>query len=190
MSLNRVDVKLPITNPEDSDHAAYTRILTRWLKADESRWMDIADYAHVPSGPIVMIVGADAQFSVDAAKGELGVLYSHRGELDGDDAARVASVLRTTLQLIDDLEREDDCPIRIRTDRVDVAVNDRAAYPNDADTAAAFVETVGAAVTAVFGSAAESVEHVGDPDQRLTVRVTLASNVPAGQLLADAAVTV
>lgn len=190
MSLNRVDVKLLVANPEDSDHAAYTRILTRWLKADGERWMDIADYAHVPSGPIVMVIGDDAQFSVDASKGELGVLYSHRGELEGDDTQRLTSLLRTALQLVDDLEREDDCPIRVRTDRVDVAVNDRAAYPNTPDTAATLVKTVVAAAEEVFGGAPTSVEHVGGLDQRLGVRVTLASNVPAGQILADAGVEV
>ena len=189
MSLNRVDIKLPITNPEDSDHAAYTAIFTRWLK-DEERWMDIADYAHIPSGPIVMIVGDDAQFSVDAGKGELGVLYSHRGELEGSASERIASALRTTLQLVDDLEGEDDCPIRVRTDRADVIVNDRAAYPNQDDTAAALAADVTAAAADVCGGAPTSVEHSGGPDQRLGVRVTLGSNVPAGQILADAGVSV
>jgi len=189
LSLNRLDIKLPITNPEDSDHGAYTRIFTRWL-SDEERWMDIADYAHVPSGPVVMIVGADAQFSIDAAKGELGVLYSHRGTLEGSASERIASALRIALQLVADLESEDDCPIRVRTDRADVSVNDRSEYPNQADTAAAFTADVTAAAESVFGAAPTSVEHTGGPDQRLGVRVTLASNVPAAQLLSDAGVTV
>ncbi len=190
MSLDRVDIRLVITNPEDSDHAAYTRIFTRWLKADEERWLDIADYAHVPSGPIVLIVGDDAHFGVDAGKGELGVLYSHRGDLSGSDEERLADVITNALQLTDDLEREDDCPIRVRTDRVDIVVNDRAAYPNDAATAAGVIEQATAAAATVFGGAPTSVEHVGGADQRLTLRVTLASNVPAGQILADAGVTV
>ncbi len=188
MSLRRIDVKLPITNPEDSDNAAYTGIFTRWL-SDEERWLDIADYTHVPSGPTVMIVGDDAQFSIDAGKGELGVLYSHRGELEGSDTERLEHVLRTALQLVADLESEDDCPIRVRTDRADVVVNDRLAHPNQDDTAAALTTAVTAAAESVFGAAPTSVEHTGGPDQRLGVRVTVASNVPAGQILADAGVT-
>ena len=47
-----------------------------------------------------------------------------------------------------------------------------------------------AAAATVFGGAPTSVEHVGGTDQRLTVRVTLQSNVPAAQILSDAGVTV
>ena len=57
--LQRVDVKQMLDSPGNPDLDPFLVIFDRWRKQDDhpSDWVDLADYAHMPSGPGILIAG-------------------------------------------------------------------------------------------------------------------------------------
>src|SRR5260370_7897028 len=55
-------------------------VFHRWIQEHVGPEMliDVADYRHVPNGPGVMLIGHEANYSLDMNKGRLGLLYSRK----------------------------------------------------------------------------------------------------------------
>ena len=60
--------------------AVFVPIFHEWIRNRELNLVaiDVADYAHVPAGPGMMIVGHDAHYAVDNRENRLGLLYNRR----------------------------------------------------------------------------------------------------------------
>jgi hypothetical protein len=110
-------------------------VFHRWIResAVPGSLIDVADYAHVPEGPGVMLIGDDGFYSVDNRAGELGVLYNRRRELSGDARAKLEQAYDTALIAAKLLEKE--VPgLRFREQDFEVFVNDRMLAPNTEET--------------------------------------------------------
>src|SRR5437762_11882508 len=55
-------------------------VFHRWIqdRVCPEMLIDVADYRHVPRGPGVLLIGHEANYSLDNAKGRLGLLYSRK----------------------------------------------------------------------------------------------------------------
>ena len=85
MNLQHVNVKLMLDSPADADLAPLIPIFYSWIKGQifEELLLDVADYRHVPAGPGVVLIGHQANYSVDNIDNRLGVRYNRKAELDG-----------------------------------------------------------------------------------------------------------
>ena len=65
--LVRIGAKLYAGNPDVIDLAAYVPIFHGWIQCKilDGVPIDVADYAHVPDGPGVMLIGHEADRSID-----------------------------------------------------------------------------------------------------------------------------
>src|SRR5580698_8801430 len=86
MEFQHVNVKLLLARDEQLDLAPLIPIFNTWIQnqAPDELLLDIADYRHVPEGPGVVLIGLQADYSVDNTGGRLGVRYNRKAALDGD----------------------------------------------------------------------------------------------------------
>src|SRR4029077_10076795 len=67
MELQHVNVKLIVRTPEEVDLEPLIPIFHGWIQGRvcDELLLDIADYRHVPAGPGVVLIGHEADYSVD-----------------------------------------------------------------------------------------------------------------------------
>jgi len=133
--MDHFNVKL-FAEPETTvNWADLIPVFHRWIResAVPGSLIDVADYAHVPEGPGVMLIADDGFYSLDNRAGELGVLYNRRRPLSGNDRARLEQAYDTALIAAKLLEKE--VPgLRFREQDFEVFVNDRMLAPNTDET--------------------------------------------------------
>ena len=114
------------------------QVFHRWIQ--EKRlpevMIDVSDYAHVPSGPGVILVCHEAIYGLDEGKGRLGLVYSRRTAVDGSIEDRLLQAVNAATTAAALLEREPEFTRNLRFDRSawEVTVNDRALAPNTDET--------------------------------------------------------
>jgi len=179
-ALSRVCVKIYGPEPRGlvSDAAAFVPIFHEWIRNGslDLVLIDVADYAHAPDSPGIMLVAHDVSFALDRSDGRFGLLAQRRLPLPGGAAHAVETTLRQVLTVVDKLEREPSLVGALSFDRSSVRVeaNDRLRGPNTDDGYAAFEPVVRAACQAVFPALSVSTARVrNDPRDRLAVDVRL-----------------
>jgi hypothetical protein len=136
--------------------------------------LDVADYAHVPEGPGVVLIGHDVDYGIDLAGGLAGLLTT-RKRLDG---APLAESLRDTLgralTALSAVEAEAEAKLRFATGAFRLDVLDRLAAPNRRDAFAAAQQAVAPVLAALYGADGFRVEHVSaaDPRRLLALQVS------------------
>ena len=66
----------------------------------------MADYAHVPDGPGVMLIGHEADRSLDLGEGRPGVLYQRKRDGEGSLEDRFAAAITAADGIADELEAD------------------------------------------------------------------------------------
>ena len=66
----------------------------------------MADYSHLSEGPLTLLVGHEANYSLDNHSAEMGLLYSRKQPADGDLTERLASAFKAALTACRRLEEE------------------------------------------------------------------------------------
>ena len=70
--LQRINVKLYLQDPSSLSAEAAFRIFNAWIsESSEEVLVDVADYSHVGHGPITLLIGHEANYSLDSDEGEL-----------------------------------------------------------------------------------------------------------------------
>ena len=138
IDLQRIHVKILTDAPAKLDLSPFLNIFGRW-RADKKHpagWVDLADYAHVPRGMGIVLVGFNANFAFDMAdddgRSAPGILYAAKKGLTGAPAERIASVLKSCFELSRLLiaEREFPKSVQLRTDALEIRFADRLVTPN------------------------------------------------------------
>jgi hypothetical protein len=136
----------------------------------------VADYAHVPQGPGVILVCHQVSFALDASDGRLGLAAQRRRPGENGAVDVLATTIRQALEAAQRLEREPSLAGRLRFDpsAVRVEVNDRLWAPNTAEAYAALAPLVQrAAARALPGTSPAVARLANDPRERLALEVSL-----------------
>lgn len=98
--------------------------------------IDVADYRHVPAGPGVMLIGHEANYSLDNRDSRLGLLYNRKAALEGSLQDRLNQAHRAALTACERLEAEECFQGKLKFNRksMEVFVNDRLLAPNTDET--------------------------------------------------------
>src|SRR5215469_15808070 len=96
MKMQHVNVKLLLGSPEGLRLEPLVPIFHEWIerKEMEDLLLDIADYTHVPEGPGVVLIGHQADYSVDNTLGRLGVRYNRKVETEGNNQQAMTQAAR------------------------------------------------------------------------------------------------
>ncbi|GAC1670325.1 MAG: hypothetical protein NVS9B4_26310 [Candidatus Acidiferrum sp.] len=138
MDLQHVNVKLFVKNSREIDLEPLIPIFHGWIEGQvcEELLLDVADYRHVPEGPGVVLIGHEANYSVDNAGNRLGVRYNRKKILQGSNEDRLRQAVRAALTACQRLEGEPRLggKIEFNGQEMEVSFNDRLLAPNSEET--------------------------------------------------------
>jgi hypothetical protein len=183
MNLQHVNIKFYLENPETINLADYAAVFNTWIQKQrlEELLIDVADYLHVHNGPGIMLIGHEADYSLDNRAGRLGLLYNRKEQLDGTTQEKLAQVTRAVLTVAQILEKENG--LKFNGSEVQVVVNDRLLVPNTAETFAALESDFKAFFNQLYSGAEYTLAHNDNPRERFTVNVKSAANFDVESLL-------
>jgi hypothetical protein len=173
----RIGAKLYADDPASIDLERYIGLFHGWIQDRrlDGVPIDVADYAHVPDGPGVMLIGHEADRSLDLGEGRPGVLYQRKREPEGSLEDRVAAAIEAADAIAGDLEDDPDASgVRFGRDEILLRVTDRLNAPNDDATLEALLPPIEGALARVRPGREASIERVAeDPRGPLRVRIRL-----------------
>ena len=137
-TLQHLNVKIFAQEPASIEWHHLIPVFHRWIQDRRlpENLIDVADYAHVPSGPGVMLIGHEAFYSLDNRQSRPGLLYNRRTSLDGSAAEKLAQAYDAALAAARTLASEHEFSGKIQFDEghCEVFVNDRLLAPNTEST--------------------------------------------------------
>lgn len=85
MNVQHINIKFYIENPETVSLAEYSAVFNFWIQEQrlDELLIDVADYLHVHNGPGIMLIGYEADYSLDNRAGRLGLLYNRKAQVEG-----------------------------------------------------------------------------------------------------------
>ncbi|HEX3696101.1 MAG TPA: hypothetical protein VH374_12010 [Polyangia bacterium] len=164
---------------------SFIPVFHRWIKDHTlpELTIDVANYAHVPKGPGVVLIGHGSDYFVDEADGRLGLLHN-RKRAGLPPTERLSDLARRTLHVAALLERDPALggKLRFSTGELLFRINDRLAAPNMPATFAALKGELDTLAAGLFAGPFQ-LAPVGGPKDLFTVRITSATAPALGTLL-------
>ena len=176
MNLQHVNVKVFVDGALAADPQQFVVAFHQWIidSSMDEMLIDVADYRHVPRGPVVMLIGHEADYSIDHRNGRYGLLYNRKAPLEGTNADRFLHSLRAAAKACLLLESQVS-GVRFRRDEFELVINDRALAPNTPETRQAFEADLSAFLERDLGQTGVRFTTAEDPRTRVGTVVTLAS---------------
>lgn len=145
--------------------------------------LDVADYAHVPEGPGVLLVGHDVDYGLDLAGGRAGLLTT-RKHLDGASLANaLRSALGWGLRAIEAIESDAGIALRFDPHAVTIQVVDRLAGPNDTAAYQRLAAQAAPVLAELYGEKVEVARaQADDPRRCLALSAVSQESASAGEL--------
>jgi hypothetical protein len=188
MNVQHINVKFFLENPESVNLAEYAAVLNSWIQKQrlEELLIDVADYLHVHHGPGIMLIGHEADYSLDQRAGRLGLLYNRKAPLEGTTHEKLAQAIGATLTAAQILEKEHG--LKFIGSEVQLIINDRLLVPNTSETYAAFEPDLTRFFDRLYAGAEYALTHNADPRERFTVNVKAESSMDVDALFKNLAV--
>jgi hypothetical protein len=161
----------------EDDAALFVPIFHEWIRdrAFDLVMLDVADYAHAPDSPGIVLVCHEVSFSMDRSDGRLGLLAQRRTPVEGTAEDAVAKTLAHTLEVAKKLQGDPRVSkvMRLDVSNVRVESNDRLRLPNSDSGFTAFAPVVVEGVRRLTGVGATVSRIVNDPRDRLAVEARI-----------------
>lgn len=189
-ALQRINVKFYLEDPESLAAQAAFRIFNSWIPTTPGEVLiDVADYSHLAEGPLTLLVGHEANYSLDNHRAELGLLYSRKQPTDGPLTERLASAVKAALAACRRLEEDPSLAgtVKFRSGDVLLVANDRLNAPNDPAGENALRAALAPVLAQLFAGAECTVERDPAPQSRLTLRIRCQTDADAATLLGNLA---
>jgi hypothetical protein len=183
MNVQHINIKFYLENPEAVHLADYAAIFNTWIQNQrlEELLIDVADYLHVHNGPGIMLIGHEADYSLDHRAGRLGLLYNRKEQLKGTTQEKLAQAVQAALTAAQILEKENG--LKFNTQEVQVIINDRLLVPNTVETFELLEPDLKAFFEMLYNGAGYALTHQADPRERFTFNVKAESNFNVESLL-------
>ncbi len=172
--LQRINVKFYLQDPNSLSGDAAFRIFNTWItESSEEVLVDVADYNHVGHGPITLLIGHEANYSLDSDEGELGLLYARKQPQEGDLSSRLVGVLNAALNACRRLETapELEQSVSFLGTRLKITANDRLYAPNTEEGESALRATLDPILNRLFAGEQYAVERDETDGERLNLNV-------------------
>jgi hypothetical protein len=171
MNVQHVNIKFFIENPEAVKLEAYQGIFNTWIQrhVTEEMLVDVADYLHVHHGPGIVLIGHEANYSLDDMGGRLGLLYNRKEQLEGSTQDKLIQAARAALTAARRLEKENG--VKFNGQEAQVIVNDRLIVPNNTETFTALEADLKSFFEHLYKGAGYELSHRPDLRERFRVDV-------------------
>jgi hypothetical protein len=189
INLQHVNVKLLAKDGERVDLEPLIPVFHSWIKDHvfEELLLDVADYRHVHEGPGVVLIGHQANYSVDNTGNRLGVRYNRKAPLEGTNEDRLRQATRAVLRAFQRLVSEPDLHGKFQFNGrdIEVFINDRLLAPNHDATREAVKTELEAFLEKLFRGGEYSLSHGSDPRALLGVNVKTSQPFSLAELSAN-----
>jgi hypothetical protein len=187
MEFQHVNIKLCVKNAEGIDLEALIPVFHRWIQS-QSRGellLDVADYRHVRSGPGVILIGHQGNYSLDNTGDRLGVRYNRKAVLEGTNQDRLVQATQAALAACRRLETEAslDGMIQFNGREIEVFINDRLLAPNMPDTRTTTDSEFRTFFATLFGDIEYAVSYPQDPRSLFSLHVKTSQAFDTTELL-------
>jgi hypothetical protein len=180
MQLQHVNVKLLVKSPHEVPLEPLIPIFHSWIQGQvlEELLLDVADYRHVPAGPGVILIGHQANYSVDGTDDHLGVRYNRKAEVDGDNQNALHQAMRASLIACQRLEAEPSLEgkLQFNGQEIELFVNDRLLVPNRDATREALHSDFETFFKKLFGGSEYSLSYTSATEPRKVFGVSVKSS--------------
>jgi hypothetical protein len=187
MEFQHVNVKLFVKNAEQVDLEALVPVFHGWIQNQGSRelLLDFADYRHVPSGPGVVLIGHQGNYSLDNSSGRLGVRYNRKAPLEGTNHERLVQATQAALAACRRLETEPSLggSVQFNGREIEVFINDRLLAPNTPETRTALDSEFRTFFSTLFGEVEYTVSYAHDSRSLFSVIVRASQSFETAELL-------
>ncbi|MEZ4214835.1 MAG: hypothetical protein R3E88_00025 [Myxococcota bacterium] len=168
MHPQRIALKLFVA-PDPSapvDLAPFTPLFHEFIQKSSvpGLLIDVADYAHVPNGPGIVLIGHDVDYGLDAVGGHAGLLTVRKRYGRAALADVLPDALAKAIACAKAIEADGRTGLRFALDAVELQLLDRLVAPNDDDAFAAAKAASTPVFEALFGACA--IERRGADDAR------------------------
>src|SRR5262245_34109620 len=163
--IQHVRVKIFAREPAPADLSPAIPVFHRSIQGRVCPEMliDVADYRHVPNGPGVMLIGHEANYSLDSTKGRLGLVYN-RKQAGGGAQENLRQAFDAALEACRRLEQEPEFAgqLNFEDSSCEFSINDRLLAPNGQDTYLALKPEFDEFLSGLWGRESYSIEWKGD----------------------------
>jgi hypothetical protein len=184
-----MNVKVLVENPERVNWEPLIPVFHSWIQGQGfgELLLDVADYRHVPAGPGVVLIGHEANYSVDNTGARLGVRYNRKAALGGSNQDRLRQATRAALTACQRLEAELQLEGKLRFNgrEMEFFVNDRLLAPNCEATREAVRPDFEEFFQKLFRGGEYSVSYGTDPRGLFAISVKATRSFATADLLAN-----
>ncbi|MFC1759371.1 hypothetical protein ACFL2H_11500 [Planctomycetota bacterium] len=160
MNLQHVNIKIFIDGDLTIQIEDLVKVFHKWVSEQSMPEMmiDVADYMHVPNGPGIVLVGHEADYSLDYTGGKIGLRYNDKATREGSNQEQLQHAFDNALSCCKRLESE--LPgLKFDRSQLEITVNDRAIAANTPETKSelsgdfeAFAKSIGGGANLDFES--------------------------------------
>jgi hypothetical protein len=185
MDLQKINVKIFFPDESPIQAESFVEIFNSWIQNSDGEYYDLADYAHVPAGPGVLLVAHEENLSIDNNGNRWGLLYSRKQPVQGSNREKLRSAFATALEYCRRIEMEAALQgsLRFRGDEAVVLVNDRLLAPNNEETFLAVRPDVEGLARSLYAGSDFSLEREQDPRKRFGLYMKAAGSFDVGTLI-------
>ena len=185
--LQHINVKLLLKDPQDLDLDPVIPVFHSWIQGQvcEELLLDVADYRHVHGGPGIVLIGHEADYSLDHTDNRWGVRYNRKATLTGSNQKKLDQVARAALAASQRLQEDIrlDGKLSFNGHDIEIFVNDRLLAPNREQTRQTLQPDFYAFAEKLFGGSDYSLSFGEDPRRLLTVFLKAARPIAVEALL-------
>lgn len=187
VELQHINVKLRLKEPARVDLQAVIPVFHTWIQeqSTDELLLDVASYAHVKDGPGILLIGHEADYSLDLTDGRLGFRYNRKAPLEGSNLDRLNQGARAALKALVRLENDERLGASIEFDGrgIELIINDRLLAPNNDETRGHAERDLRTFLDRLSAGAAYSLTYETEPRRLFTARVLFEKEFTASQLL-------
>ncbi len=187
MKLQHVNVKLLFKDDGGIDLEPLIPVFHGWIQEQgwEELLLDVADYRHVYAGPGVMLIGHEANYSVDNAGNRPGVRYNRKAALEGSNQDRLKQAAIAALKACRRFESDPrlDSKFCFNGQEIEISINDRLLAPNKPETREAIQPELDALLSKLFAGGDYSLSYQDSPRDLFSVSVKSSGTFSAEELL-------
>ena len=191
MDLQHVNVKLLLRNTEEIDLEPLIPVFHGWIQ--DQGWdellLDVADYRHVYAGPGVMLIGHEANYSVDNSGNRPGVRYNRKAPLEGSNQDRLKQAAVAALRACQRFESDSrlNAKFRFNGQEIEICINDRLLAPQKLETREAIQPDLAPFLQKLFAGGGYSLSYDDSPRNLFTVSVKASETFSVEDLLQNLA---
>jgi len=189
LELQHINVKLPLLCIENMDLDPVIPVFHSWIQGQvcEELLLDVADYRHVQGGPGIILIGHEADYSLDHTDNQWGVRYNRKTVLDGDNQGRLEQATRAALSALQRLQQDATLKLFFKGDEIEILINDRALVSNSEENREALTPDLRDFSEKLFGGADYSLAFDNDPKRLFRVFLKVSRSFSGYELLENLA---